>query len=336
MAGGAGIEKVDTGGWAPAEGVVPTPLFAWPPRPLAALKWVFGRSGYLFPWNAFYVGTALLVWATLVPDMATMKTLAFDWIAQLLAVNAALVFVFTSTWHWRLYVRRAQRAELKFDARWPGDGSLFLFGNQHADNMFWTMASGVPVMTAYLVLTLWAMANGLAPTVEWADHPVYLVLLMLATQIFRDVHFFCIHRLIHWPPLYRWVHAIHHKNSNPGPWSGLAMHPVEHVLYFSSLMIHWIVPSHPLLVVYHMVASGFGPARDHCGFAAVTAGGAARIPAASYMHYLHHRFFEGNYGDSITPIDLWIGTWHDGSRAAHEAMKRRLRKARAQNADILV
>jgi hypothetical protein len=30
--------------------------------------------------------------------------------------------------------------------------------------------------------------------------------------------------------LYKYVHSLHHKSYNPGPWSGLAMHPVGHSL----------------------------------------------------------------------------------------------------------
>jgi sterol desaturase/sphingolipid hydroxylase (fatty acid hydroxylase superfamily) len=29
------------------------------------------------------------------------------------------------------------------------------------------------------------------------------------------VHFFCIHRLIHVPLLYKWVHSVHHNSVNP-------------------------------------------------------------------------------------------------------------------------
>ena len=53
--------------------------------------------------------------------------------------------------------------------------------------------------------------------------------------LWREVHFYAIHRLIHWPPLYQAVHSLHHRNTNPGPWSGLSMHPVEHLLYFSAV-----------------------------------------------------------------------------------------------------
>ena len=41
------------------------------------------------------------------------------------------------------------------------------------------------------------------------------------------------HRLLHWKPLYKHVHYLHHKNVNPNPWSGMAMHPVEIVIYLS-------------------------------------------------------------------------------------------------------
>ena len=43
------------------------------------------------------------------------------------------------------------------------------------------------------------------------------------------------------------------------------------------------------------------------------------------MHYLHHRYFEVNYGgDGRVPIDKWFGTFHDGSPEAHEAMNKRV------------
>jgi sterol desaturase/sphingolipid hydroxylase (fatty acid hydroxylase superfamily) len=332
MANVAHADKIDTGGWVPPQLIAVPPVFVWPPKPLALLKWLFGFPGYLFPWNASYVGIAFLIWIYLIPEMREMEALEFGWIARLFVINLVLITVVTSAWHLRLYVQRAQGITFKYNKRWPKENSTFLFGNQHIDNIIWTVFSGVPVVTAYLVITLWAMANGWVPHVEWANHPIYLGLIMLFTQLFRDAHFFCIHRLIHWPPLYRWVHSIHHKNANPGPWSGLAMHPVEHVLYFSSVLIHWVVPSNPLLVLYHLQAAAFGPARDHCGFSKVMIDGRARIDAASYMHYLHHRYFEVNYGDGIVPLDRCFGTWHDGSREAHEAMNQRFLKKKAQNA----
>lgn len=321
-----GGEKINTGGWAPPLGPAVSPLLMWPPRPLALFKWVFGFPGYLLPWNLFYAATAALSWIYLYPPFDEMKTFAFGWVAQILAINLVWVGAFASIWHFRLYIRRTQGIEFKFNTRWPRENSTFLFRNQHIDNVIWTLCSGVPVMTGFMVVTLWGMANGWLPCVSWADHPVYLALVMFGTNLFRNVHFYLIHRLIHWPPLYRF-HALHHKNTNPGPWSGLSMHPVEHLLYFTCVLIHWVVPSHPILILHNLFGASFGAVWGHTGFAKLVIDGKRRIDASSYMHYLHHRYFEVNYGDGALPVDKFLGTWHDGTREAHAAMQRRLQKA---------
>jgi len=50
-------------------------------------------------------------------------------------------------------------------------------GGQIRDNIFWTIASGVTVWTAYEVLMFWAMANDYAPMLTWAANPVWFVAL---------------------------------------------------------------------------------------------------------------------------------------------------------------
>ena len=50
------------------------------------------------------------------------------------------------------------------------------------------------------------------------------------------------------------------------------MHPVEHVLYFSGVILHWIVPSHPLHVIFHLQHLAFSPAQGHSGFHEVVLG----------------------------------------------------------------
>jgi hypothetical protein len=39
--------------------------------------------------------------------------------------------------------------------------------------MFHTLASGVPIRTAYEVLLLWANANGNAPSIDFSDYPFW-------------------------------------------------------------------------------------------------------------------------------------------------------------------
>jgi sterol desaturase/sphingolipid hydroxylase (fatty acid hydroxylase superfamily) len=312
------------GDWKPAKLIAYPPVFVWPVRPLAFGKWLFGLHGYILSWNLLYAAVAVACWRYATPPLGTMRELEPGWIGFVLARNLVLTLLFFGGFHVRLYVQKAQGNSFKFNAKWLAtDNSAFLFRSQLADNMIWSLGSGVPIWTAYEVFTLWAFANGWIPFVDWETQPIYCVLLMLAVPLLRDVHFYLIHRLIHWPPLYRTVHKLHHNNVNPGPWSGLAMHPVEHVLYFSGVLIHWIVPSHPLHALFHLMHAGLAPVPGHTGFDKIVVGKNRAIDTDSHAHYLHHKYFECNYADGVIPIDKWMGTFHDGSAEAHEAMNRR-------------
>ena len=51
------------------------------------------------------------------------------------------------------------------------------------------------------------------------------------------------------------------------------------------------------------------------------------VDAATYGHYLHHKYFECNYaGDTTNFLDKLFGAFHDGSDKATEALKQRLRR----------
>lgn len=111
------------------------------------------------------------------------------------------------------------------------------------------------------------------------------------------------------------------------------MHPVEHLLYFSGVLIHWIIPSHPIHALFHLVHAGLAPAPGHAGFDKIVVGDNAAIDTHSYDHYLHHKYFECNYSDGTIPLDKWFGTFHDGSPEAQEAMSKRLRERAQKQAE---
>jgi len=320
------------GFWSPNKRIANAPIFYFPPQPAAILKWLFGVPGYLMPWNLFLFAVTLGVWFFLTPSVETMRTLTADWIALVFLRNTGLTFLLYGAFHLRLYMRRAQATSFKYNPRWlDTDRSAFLFSSQTIDNMIWTFASGVPIWTAYEVLVLWAFANGYVPWLAFAEHPLGFIALMLAIPMVREFHFYAIHRAIHWPPLYRSVHKLHHYNANPGPWSSLAMHPVEHILYFSGALIHLIIPSHPLHAIFHLHHAGLGAMVGHIGFDKIVVGEDSGLDTGAFAHYLHHRYFEVNYADGAIPLDRWFGTFHDGSPEADAAMKERRRKGAAKD-----
>jgi sterol desaturase/sphingolipid hydroxylase (fatty acid hydroxylase superfamily) len=323
------------GDWKPDERIELAPVLVWPVQPVRFLKWLFGFPGYLWPWNLLFAGIALATWLWLTPDMATMREVEAGWIAFILARNAVLITLYVGAWHLWLYVIRGQGDRYKYTTRPLARGSrTFLFGNQVWDNVFWTLASGVPIWTAYEVLTLWAYANDWLPFASWESDPVWFVAVFLLIPVFRDFHFYLIHRLIHWKPLYDRVHSLHHRNVNIGPWSGMSMHPVEHALYLCGVFIHWIVPSHPLHAIFHLQHLAFSPAQGHAGFDRIEGPGNVALGRGNYYHYLHHKHFECNYGgEGICPFDKWFGTLHDGSEEAEARMNQRfMERARRQQA----
>ena len=103
--------------------------------------------------------------------------------------------------------------------------------------------------------------------------------------------------------LYRHVHSLHHKSYNPGPWSGLSMHPVEHFLYYSCATLPPLLISvHPLHFLYTKFHADIAPIGGHSGMDEPVAG--------SDYHYLHHAKFECNYGVPFpVNLDKIFGTW---------------------------
>ena len=313
------------GDYAPNDALQIAPLFVFPPQPLNFLKWL---PGYFLPWNVLFMALAAVFWFYLTPDIATIKTLAPGWIIYLLARNSLLVLAVYGALELRLYMKRSQAGRFKYNGAWPSEkpSTVFMFQSQNIDNIIRTFVSGVPVWTAYEVFGLYSYANGWGPWTNFEAHPVWLAAFAFVLPIYHELHFYCVHRLIHVPFLYKWVHSVHHNSVNPSPWSSLSMHPVEHLLYWSDSLIHLILPSHPLLFLYNLQITGTGAVVGHVGFDKIELGNDKAVDTHAYAHYLHHKYFEVNYADGTTALDKLFGTWHDGSKEAQAQMEVRYEK----------
>ena len=307
-----------------------SPILSWPPKPLEWLKWI---SSYWLAAGAVTLEFAL-AWAVfywLQPDWSSMQVLALDWAALIWLRNIALLFLVAGGLHLWFYSFTAQGKKLKYDARdLARNNGIYTFRNQALDNMFWTLASGATVWTAFEILYWWAAANGYAPQVMFGANPVWFALWFIIIPIWSSFHFYWIHRVLHWPPLYRLAHSLHHRNINIGPWTGISMHPVEHLMYFSSVLIHFVVPSHPVHVLFHFYTQSLNPAFSHSGFDGIVTSGTKRVEAGDFFHQLHHRYFECNYGTAEMPWDKVFGSFHDGSDEATAATRSRKKRMHAR------
>ena len=194
--------------------------------------------------------------------------------------------------------------------------------------------------TAHLELSpLWRRPFSLPKLLAWIPECLFpwnafhmaTALVWWVCPAIHEVHFFCIHRLIHVPILYKWVHSVHHNSVNPSPWSSLSMHPVEGFLYHAVAFWHLIIPSNPLLALYQLHLAGFGAVNGHIGFDKLELTENTPLSSHAYAHCLHHKYFEVNYGgDGLIPLDRWFGSWHDGSKEGEAQMNARFQKKKAR------
>ena len=301
------------------------PLFQRPRRPLAWLRWNVGS--FLWPQSLAWIAIAAVAWNFFTPSFSRMTDLRFDWIALIYIRNVVLMLVVVGGQHYWLHIRKSQKMRYKYDPRWLATNrKRFLFGHQTRDNMLWSLASGALIAALYESFVLWIYANEWVASITWSQSWVYVLAILFATFYIEGVHFYLNHRLLHTNRLYKWAHSLHHKNINTGPWSGIAMHPVEHLLYFSLPLVFLVIPASPMVVAFCGIYLMLSPSPSHSGFDRFELGGDRTFHGGDYFHNLHHRYFECNYGMLLLPIDKWAGTFHDGSPEAHKKIKQKKRQ----------
>ncbi len=229
--------------------------------------------------------------------------------------------------HLALWKYRTQQDDYRYDMRPMAKGAkVFYFKNQVWDNMFWTLGPALAFWTFWECLMWYAYANGWATMITFQSNPVWFVALIVLIPIWAGLHFYWLHRLLHVGKLYTWFHSWHHKNINTGPWSGLAMHPVESFFLMFDTMIFFLLPAHPVHVLFLLLHHGIGAPTSHAGFENIKLGKVGKFALGDFFHQLHHKFFDCNYGTWETPWDRWFNTFHDGTADGNELVKERRRK----------
>jgi len=238
----------------PETPIAVSPLWQWPPEPLATLRWYFD-SWFFLTINLMIVGLSVVSFYWASPTLDTAATPGL-WIAGIWLRNALLVTVIAGALHLWFHKYAAQGTDLKYDPRpFPRNGRMFTFSSQLKDNIFWTIASGVTIWSGFEALLWWSMANGYAATTTFDANPIWFIAVFFLIPVWESFYFYWMHRFLHTDFMYRF-HALHHRNNDIGPWSGLSMHPVEHLFYFGSVLVHFAFATHPVHIIFHLAFYG--------------------------------------------------------------------------------
>lgn len=131
----------------------------------------------------------------------------------------------------------------------------------------------------------------------------------VALFFWHDTYFYWTHRLMHWGPIYRLVHRVHHLSRHPTPFTAFSFHPLEALIEgLPVVALSFLVPLHvgatALFTLFSLAFNVYG----HLGFRVWNHRGVAKYLNSTEDHGAHHERFLGNYGLYTSLWDRAMGT----------------------------
>jgi len=148
----------------------------------------------------------------------------------------------------------------------------------------------------------------------------------------HDAYFYWMHRWIHHPRLFKVVHLMHHRSTNPSPWAAYAFGPIEAFLEsFIFVIFLFMIPVTIWHVFLFFLLSIAYNVYGHLGFELYPKGfqrhWLGKWINTSVSHNQHHRHFKGNYGLYFLFWDRWMGTLRKDYDESYDEVTLRVNKS---------
>lgn len=133
--------------------------------------------------------------------------------------------------------------------------------------------------------------------------------------LLHDAWFYWTHRLMHHPKIFRHVHLVHHRSTNPSPWAAYSFHPIEAVVEAGIFpLIVFTIPAHEITLLAFLLYMITRNVLGHLGIEFLPAWFVKNRwinwHTTTTHHDLHHKYFNSNYGLYFTWWDKWFCTEH--------------------------
>ncbi len=176
------------------------------------------------------------------------------------------------------------------------------------------LASGLS-MTIFVIpagVTLYTARFGISKIYFRADQYgwTWYWLSYVALFIWHDTFFYWTHRLMHWGPIFRRVHRVHHLSKDPTPFTAFSFHPVEALMESLAVVsFTFILPVHmgatALFALFSLAFNVYG----HLGIRVFRHDrGITKYLNSPESHGSHHARFLGNYSLYTNFWDHVMGT----------------------------
>ncbi len=244
-----------------------------------------------------------------------------DVLQPLLVMTSIIVvryFVVAGTLHLALWRRPSVRA-LQLSRKAPPAAQL------RAEIGLSLASSVIYAAPAAFAMEVWKrggtrMYDDLSPAAwPWmlASAAIYLLI--------QDGFYYWLHRLMHRRELFRWLHAGHHKSTEPSPFAGFAFDPAEAALSGWLLpALTFVIPMEVHLALVLLLAMTVTGTLNHCGWEIVPRrwmeGPLGRWVINASHHSQHHARYGCNFGLHFQLWDRLMGT--NVEPTAHPAWKR--------------
>ena len=151
----------------------------------------------------------------------------------------------------------------------------------------------------------------------------YYIFTWIVMFFIHDTYFYWMHRFMHRPALFKYIHLVHHKSTNPSPWTAYAFHPLEAILEAMILpILAFSLPIHQPAIGWFFLFQIIYNVYGHLGFELYPKNfhktWIGKYINTSVAHNLHHDKFHGNYGLYFLIWDRWMGTLRDDYNETYE------------------
>ncbi|QED38629.1 sterol desaturase family protein [Antarcticibacterium arcticum] len=217
-------------------------------------------------------------------------------------------FVAAGVFYWYYYKLRAQRYSSKrLSKRKHRKGQI-------KKEIVYSIKSSV-IFAAVGAGTYWLYQQGVTAIYiepsQWGYW--YLPLSLLLVFLIHETYYYWVHRAMHHPKIFKYVHKVHHDSLTPTPWTAFSFHPWESIIEALILPIILIfLPVNIYVLGFYLLFMTLSSVINHLDIEIyppkfLNSGVGKQFIGATHHHH-HHTEFNTNYGLYFNFWDRWMGT----------------------------